>query len=193
MIQLKADLSKKGIDRLVKEISSFQNDFEIKLQMFVDQLENIGLTVGRANISEGFSQYISITKKLDKTINGYSGFVCFIEKGQILSKWYHHKNDATPLEYYISPLLMSEFGAGTKAVPPRTLDDGTKVGQGTFPAASENGYETHAYQDSWFYYDTDRRTQMAHGIRPTQPVYKAWEAMRMDIARVANTVFSGGV
>lgn len=181
-------LTSQGLHELAQELNDYQNSLVSKVRQFRERLASKGIIAARANVSQGFGQYITF----EKTDSENTSIIVAKEMSQILSEWLR-KNDEV-VQAYVSPLLMAEFGAGRHAVEwidskgnsTETLSDGTHIGRGSFPD------QKHAFQDSWWYMDLNHNWQQASGVIPSRPMHNAVIEMILQVEATAREVFGNG-
>lgn len=168
MRKLKAELSAKSLDNLVKEIKNYQASLPTKCRIFIDRLANeIGIPVIKENIA---------TAKGDSDKNSNCVF-----------QWHETKHGAYgTLVVENKDILFIEFGAGiiyNKGKKHPKADE-FGYGVGTYPG------QIHAFdEEGWFYWDGTKRIP-SKGTEATMPVNKAYISMVDGIVRIAKEVFS---
>ena len=171
----KGDLSTEGIQSI---ISQLENYAYIQLPEIADtivrRLAEIGIKVAEYSVYGDWRQLIEF--RYEPLGEGDGELV-----GQDISVvhriWYT-KGGAVKGEADISPLLMSEYGAGPYALQGH---------RGTFPD------QTHAFQQEWFWYDasgTKHSSEEDYHIIATQPMYRAMVVMMQKAKKVAKEVCS---
>ena len=191
---IKFDLSTKSINKARKQLEKYRRDFVKKCTLFVSKLADVGIEtgtittardVGTPEESKGYGKYIVFRKDIrgidanDKVI----GIVYATNTGLIRSQWRTNNTASGIATADVSPILMAEFGAGTKANNPKASQFG--MGQGTFPG------QTHAFDaEGWWYQTLDYEWHHSYGVTPTMPVQKAADEMVREISRVAREVWT---
>ena len=174
--------TKGSIDKAIKELETYQNEFHKKVALFKERLlEEVGVKTAYENAGEYGSYIIFEAKDTDAKVS----FLVGKDGQKIVKEWYaskknglEHKNVRS---YEISPLLMAEFGSGFLA---KVLDDVSGVGQGTMPG------QKHAFDpEGWAWYDENGIKHKSEGEAPTFPMHAASMAMLMEADRVAKEVF----
>lgn len=178
-MQIKADLSVSGIMELQKQLEDYKKHLARKAELFIAELANVGIQVAKSNAG-GFGKYIIFSMRTEPKIDGCKVIFYARDSASIISEW-KTKDGIKTAE--VSPLLMAEFGSGFKAENPMGIED---VGQGTFPN------QKHAFDSGgWYWIDTNDVLHHSSGIAPTQPMYKASKAIRLNVQRIAKEVFKG--
>ena len=174
----KGNLSTEGIQGIIDGLKKYA---DVTLPMLCDQvcreLAEMGIKVAEYTVFNEFKPYIEFrydTKSL--------GVGELVAQDNILIHrvWYTsaEKNIRKKKEAWISPLLMSEYGAGPLAI------DGHR---GTFPG------QKHAMQSEWSWFDESgqRHTSLDDKLmNPTQPMYRALVEMMINAEKVVREVFS---
>lgn len=169
------------LQRLADELMEYATyTLPDKLKVFCDRVAERGIQMGETTIGT-WGQFVTFTKtNPERNWETVSCNMIAVEKEWITSYWRTKDEDKVA---YVNPLLMAEFGSGTRALPPQTLPDGLEVGQGTFPD------QTHAFEPSWWYMDLQNHWHKAKGVTPTRPIFKTAEALRNEIVSIAYSVF----
>lgn len=178
-------LSAKEILRAKDEINNYKQKLIDGCDQFVNELADLGIkTALMACENDELSKYIAFTKEAvvggEKTL-----LLVATNRNGLLKRFWFGLNEygvRVVKSADISPLLMVEFGSGMYAENPYKFEG---VGRGTFPG------QTHAFEDSWSYQTLDGVWHESSGIKPSMPMYKAWEQMYSDIYLVAQKVFGG--
>jgi hypothetical protein len=182
MASLKCDIfSAKSIKDLQKALKEYAESLEDKCQRFCEELSEIGIKTAEQNNGQ-FSRYIVFSKSVEPTKYGCKAIITATETGTITSKW-KTKDGVKSAE--VSPLLMAEFGSGSKARNPLgTSVGGVVMGQGTFPN------QTHAFnKDGWYWVDLDDKLHHSYGIVPSMPMYNAYVEMQNQISAKKREIF----
>ena len=162
------------INVVFEHIETFKNQIQMKLERFVSELADVGISVIQDNIRveyDGEVRNFGDAVLFQKDIQGDSETVTCIltAEGQpYLKEW------LTGMAM-VNPLLMAEFGSGAFAVG---------GAQGTFPN------QTHAMNPPWFWRDSSGKAHMSYGNEPSRPMFKAKEEMERQIREVAERVFN---
>lgn len=170
------------INKAIQDLQAYENRFHQNIKLATDILADIGISVASHNVNGKYLPYLLFTKKIENVDdNGVTEIVCAVETGQIYEEWYIDSAYNTT-GYYISPLLMAEFGSGIHAVPYKTIG-----GQGTMPNTLSNG--RNAMRGWWRWKDLNGDWHYSTGEKPTAPVYHAYVAMSGQIRNVFREVF----
>ena len=172
-----AELSKKGIEKLIKDLKNYRNTtLPNRCRDLVVRLAEIGVPVANSRIAESpLGRYVSIKTEIDPGTMGCKAII--IATGEtFVSDEYNDFNT----------LLAIEFGAGihyNQKENPKADELG--FGVGTFPG------QIHAFEDGWFYWDEDSQGwKYTNGVKATMPMYSASVEMIKNIQKVAKEVFS---
>ena len=173
---LKATLSVKSINNLIKDVEAYQNSFQKKCEEFVRELAKSGITVAEGNTGN-FGKYITFSIETDPQVDGCKVLLLATNTGIIKSEWKTLEGNKTA---EVSPLLVLEFGTGLKAENPKNIPG---VGTGTFPGGSHGG------EPGWWWMDLNDVWHYSTGMSPKQPMYKASLHMAETYKEVAKKVF----
>lgn len=182
---MKATLSTKSIDSLIKELKSYKAGLQTKCHEFVVRLAECGISAAYVSVGEEFGKYITF-RSVDTFFNGRA--VAIIE-GSSPSLWrFWLGEDGRVKSAEINPLLIEEFGSGSKASDASGKENAEiakklGMGRGSFPD------QTHAFQDEWWWKDLDGEWHSSSGTEPSMPMFKASLEMRVHIKRIAREVF----
>lgn len=173
----KGDLSTEGIQGIIDQLNHYADvDLPHMADVLVRRLAEIGITVAEYTVYSTFRPCIEFRYEWHSLGDGEL-------VGQDITPihriWYT-KGGAVKGEADISPLLMSEYGAGPYAAQGH---------RGTFPE------QTHAFQNEWFWYDASgvkHSSEEDYTIISTQPMYKALVEMMNKAIAVAKEVFKDG-
>lgn len=170
----KGNLSTEGIQSIIDQLNHYAYvDLPHLADELVRRLAEIGITVAEYTVYSTFRPYIEFkyeTKSLGV------GELVGSDNALIHRIWYT-KGGQVSGEADISPLLMSEYGAGPYALHGH---------RGTFPE------QKHAFQSEWFWYDqggTKHSSEEDYTIIATQPMYKALVEMMNKVTAIAKEVF----
>ena len=182
---IKAKLNSADIRRMAVDVERYQIEFQIKVHTVLQRLADKGIVAAAMSVGN-MGNYITFTKQNDP----YSVTIVAKETSLILSEWIRY---GITVHAELSPLLMSEFGAGRHAIiweglteHTNTLPDGTEIGRGSFPG------QTHAFEDSWRYMDVSGNWHTASGIKPTRPLHNAVIEIITQVEATAREVFGNG-
>lgn len=182
---IKAKLNSADIKRMAVDVERYQIEFQIKVHTVLQRLADKGIAAAAMSVGN-MGRYITFSKQNDP----YGVTVVAQETSVIIAEWirYGHLVHAE-----VSPLLMSEFGAGRHAIiwegvteHTNTLPDGKQIGRGTFPN------QTHAFENSWYYMDLSGNWQVASGVKPTRPLHNAVLEIITQVEATAREVFGNG-
>lgn len=181
---LKARLTSASLKQLANELTNYKDDLCYKVKLFGSRLADKGIRVAMSANSGSYAPYIVFSR--EDTENG--SIIVARETTQLASDWLGHD------DVYISPLLMTEFGAGNYAVywensdasETKVLNDGTPIGRGSFPN------QTNAFKDHWFYRDKQTTLHITRGWMPTRPLHQAVIEMITQVEQTAREVFGNG-
>lgn len=179
-MQISVDLSQKGIADLKKQLLSYKNGLQNKVQNYVEMLSKIGLQVISSNLQQHpLGNYVTVNVDIDPSSVGCKSIITAI--GETKQGF---KPDGTPYEPF-NILLAIEFGSGIYYNPiahPDAEDLG--FGVGSFPN------QIHAFEDGWYYWDESLgKWRYTHGIQATMPMYQANIAMILEAKNIAKEVF----
>ena len=170
----KGSLSTEGIQSIIDQLNHYANvDLPHLADELVRRLAEVGITVAEYSVFSAFRPYIDFryeTKSL--------GVGELVGQDTLIHRVWYTKGGAVKGEADISPLLMSEYGAGPYALQGH---------RGTFPN------QTHAFQSEWYWYDasgTKHSSEEDYTIISTQPMYKALVEMMNKVTAIAKEVFS---
>ena len=184
-----ARLTSESIRQMADELRNYETSLRDKITQFRERLAAKGIIAARASVNPGFGQYITF----EKQDTGDTTIVLARETSQILSSWLRNGEQ---VDAWVSPLLMSEFGAGKYAVvwqdtqggSTDVLSDGTHIGRGTFNYPEPS----HGIKDAWYYMDLSGNWQTATGIKPSRPMHSAVIEIITQIESTAREVFGNG-
>lgn len=171
---IKGDLSTAGIQSIIDQLEHYMNvDLLHLTDVFVRKLAEVGITVAEYTVHSEFRPYIEFKYETKGLCEGelVASDITLIHR-----IWYTKGGDVAG-EADISPLLMSEYGAGPYALHGH---------RGTFPG------QKHAFQNEWFWYDASGVKHSSEDdptIVSTQPMYKALYQMMERATTIARKVF----
>ena len=172
----KSNLSTEGISKLISQLTAYRDELDLIADEIVNRLAERGIMVAEYSTMSDWRDLIEF-KYEPKNLG----------EGELVGKditlihrvWYTSKNAniRNQREAYVSPLLMSEYGAGQYAI------DGHR---GTFPG------QRHAFESEWFWYDGNGKRHSSEEephMVATQPMYRAFVDMMLNVEKVAKEVF----
>ena len=175
-MKIKADLSVKGIDSLIRELQKYKDDLPNKCKKLVSELLQRGVEVSKARISDSpLGKYVTVTTNISSEKMGCKGIL--LAKGAV-----KEQDGYEPF----SILLSIEFGAGVHFNPtPNPLSAEMGYGVGTFPG------QVHAMEPGGWYFWSEEKQQWIHsyGVKATMPMYSADMEIIQNIVKVAKEVF----
>ena len=170
----KGDLSTEGIQGIIDQLTNYvEVDLPHMADEIVRRLAEIGITVAEYSVYPEFRPCIIF--RYDTQSLGIGELVG--EDATLIHRIWYTKGGAVKGEADISPLLMSEYGAGPYADAEH---------RGTFPG------QTHAHQSEWYWYDASgikHSSEEDPTIVSTQPMYRALYQMFKSVERIAKEVF----
>lgn len=184
-MEISANLSSSEFLRVANEIKKFKNETQDKIRLFISRLADKGVQAAYFYNSTAYAAYITFTKEDQQE----GSIVVARETSLLVADWFGHE------DVRINPLLMTEFGAGNYAVywenhtrkkVKKRLDDGTRIGRGSFPN------QKNAFKDQWFYLDKDKNLIATRGWVPSRPLHHAVLEMIIQIQTTAREVFRNG-
>lgn len=160
------ELSTKSIEEAIREIREYQQNFKVKLNVFLERLGSLGIQVIDNNMPTGEDdpspEHYAYMK-----VNSYDGYA----EGTL----YLQGED----------ILFIEFGAGiafSAIQHPKASEMG--YGVGTYPG------QTHAYdEEGWWYTAEDGTRRHSRGNFAHMPLYKAETEIISSIQTIAREVF----
>lgn len=172
------------LKRMADELRQYGTDLQTKLRLFVSRLADKGIQAALNANYGSYASYIVFSKETES-----NGTVIVARETSLLTAdWLGHE------DVEISPLLMTEFGAGNYAVywensdgmENRRLSDGTPIGRGSFPN------QKNAFKDHWLYRDTEGYLHISRGFYPTRPMHHAVIEIITQVESTAREVFGNG-
>ena len=169
----KCDLSTEGIKNVIAQLK-FYADVQLPeiADTIVRRLAELGIKVAEYSVYGDWRQLIEF--RYEPLGEGQGELIG--EDITVVHRIWYTKGGAVAGEADISPLLMSEYGAGSYALAGH---------RGTFPD------QKHAFQQEWFWYDASgikHSSEEDYHIIATQPMYRALTAMMMNAQKVAREV-----
>lgn len=170
----KGNLSTEGIESIIEQLNYYA---DVQLPHLADELvrrlAEIGITVAEYTVYPEFRPCIEF--RYEPQSLGIGELIG--QDATLIHRIWYTKGGMVSGEADISPLLMSEYGAGPYALQGH---------RGTFPG------QKHAMQSEWFWYDASgvkHSSEEDYTIISTQPMYKALYQMFKSVERVAKEVF----
>lgn len=171
---LKADLSTEGIQSIIDQLNDYVNvELKHKADVLVRKLAEIGITVAEYSVYSDFRPYIEF--RYDTISLGAGELVG--EDVKLIHRIWYTKGGQVSGKADISPLLMSEYGAGPYALQGH---------RGTFPG------QKNAFRSEWYWYDesgTKHSSEEDYTMVSTQPMHRALLEMIRKAEAVAREVF----
>lgn len=162
------NLSSESIQRAIREVKEYKQEFIDKNALFVQRLAEVGIPVIDQNMSAAagdsdpeHNTYITVN-----SFGSYSQAVLTVEGKDI---------------------VFIEFGSG--------IHYNGVAGSSPHPKGAELGYTIGSYgkglgkNDFWFYTADTGESVMSHGTEATMPVYKASIEIIQKIRQIAKEVF----
>lgn len=176
-------LSVKEVERAKKELLQYKKALADKCQECVRRLYEVGVSVAKENISEGYKPYILFGMDVTEAGADIRAVMYATNTGLIRSEWRTDNTASGITSADVSPILMAEFGSG---LPAEKNENGRRfgMGTGTFPG------QTHAEDpEGWWYMDLNYEWHHSFGITPTMPMTHAAEAMFDRVSAIVKEVF----
>jgi len=172
-----SDLSTEGLNRLIGQLNAYGDELDILADEMVQKLAEIGIAVAEYSVYGDWRECIEFKYE---PMNLGEGELIGSDITLIHRIWYtsDHPSIRNQREAYVSPLWMSEYGAGPYAAEGH---------RGTFPA------QRNAFKSEWFWYDASgnrHSSEEDYHMVATQPMYRALVAMMEKATEVAKEVFS---
>ena len=173
----KSDLSTEGLNELIRQLKTYEDNLDIIADEIVQKLAERGIKVAEYSV---YGDWRSLIEFKYEPKNLGEGELVGQDITLIHRVWYTSENASikNQREAYVSPLWMSEFGAGQYAL------DGHR---GTFPG------QRHAFKSEWFWYDGNgnrHSSEEDYHMVATQPMYRALVDMMVNAEKVVKEVFS---
>ena len=173
----KSNLSVDGINNLIDQLQGYEDELLIKAELMIRELARYGIKAAEFNVYNKFRPFVDFVYKLDfMTDTEVEGNLIGQDNSLIQRVWYARKGQLAGVAY-ISPVMMSEFGAGPYA------QEGHR---GTFPN------QKHAFESKWFWRDSSGKLHSSeedYTMKATQPLYHAFVEMMQKADQVAREVF----
>ena len=182
-MKINARLNTTSINNAIEQIEQFKKELQVKLELFVSELAEVGIEVAKRNIlveEDGQmidrSNLVTFSKQVDATATGATCIIIATATPYVTS-WKKSKAGKDVLTAQVNPLLMAEFGSGTFA---------TGEWRGSFPSPTA---KKNAERGAWAWYDVQGGKHHSVGNAPTRPLLKARQEMEQQILEVAERVF----
>ena len=175
----KSNLSVAGLHNMISDLHDYANDeLYVKADMMVRLLADYGIRVAEYSVYDEFRPHIDFVYEPLSTSTDYrvDGQLVGKDNSVIHRIWYGRKGKVAG-SADVSPILMSEFGAGPYA---------NKDHRGTFPK------QKHAMESKWYWRDQAGELHSSdedHTMISTQPMYHAFIEMVQKADMVARQVF----
>lgn len=177
--RLKTSISATSLRRLQKEIEDYKKKVIRFTKELSVELSKIGIDVAKARISDsGYAKYVTFETKISENDANCRAVIIAKDINIIISKWQTKEGVQTR---DISPVLMLEFGSGTKAENPLNIQG---VGQGTYPPGG------HGNEDGWYFMDLDGNWHYASGVSPKMPMFNAIKEIKDVYLKKAKELFN---
>ena len=173
----KSNLSTEGLNKLIRELKTYEDELDIIADEIVNRLAERGIKVAEYSVFGDWRPCIEF-KYEPKNLG----------EGELVGKdiqlihriWYtsEHPSIRNQREAYVSPLWMSEYGAGRYALNGH---------RGTFPG------QRNAFKSEWFWYDGNGKRHSSeedYHMIATQPMYRAFIEMMLNVEKIVKEVFS---
>lgn len=176
-MKLKATLSTKSINNLIKDLEDYRDSLSTKSELLVTRLLEEGIKVAYQHVGR-YGGYVEFTKEVENEGTQCIGLLIGKDSQPFISRW-RYKGGMKEVE--VSGILMSEFGSGWLA---NVIWNVSGVGQGTFPG------QIHAEDPhGWYWQDEDGTKHHSIGEEPHYPMYFADMAMLSQVDSIAREVF----
>lgn len=171
----KSDLSVKGIDNLISQLKHYADvDLAVISDKIVQRLAEVGMKVAEYSVYSDWRSYIEFRYERNSTGDGE----LVGQDNTLIHRVWYTKSGLKSGEADISPLLMSEYGAGFYALAGH---------RGTFPG------QHNAWKSVFYWTDANGVTHSSeedYHMIATQPMYKAFIEMMQKAESVVREVFS---
>ena len=173
----KSDLSTEGLNKLIKQLQTYRDELDIIADEIVQRLAERGIAVAEYSVMSDWRQCMEF-KYEPKNLG--QGELIGRDVQVIHRVWYTSDNPKIRKQKKadVSPLLMSEYGAGWYALAGH---------RGTFPG------QHNAFKSVWFWYDEAGNRYSSeddYHMIATQPMYRAFVDMMVNVEKVVKEVFS---
>lgn len=171
-----SNLSTEGLNKLIEQLKAYETNLELIADEIVRRLAERGIRVAEYSV---YSDWRSLVEFRYEAKGLGDGELIGKDKTLIHRVWYTSKNPSirNQREAYVSPLLMSEYGAGPFALEGH---------RGTFPA------QRHAKESEWSWFDANGKRHSSkedYHMIATQPMYRALADMIANVEKVVKEVF----
>lgn len=176
--KFKTDLSAKGIQNLINELNHYRDVIlPSKEDAFIEALARKGIKVAYEHMVGEFDGKVTFTYEY---VRQGEGQLVGSDVQKVFRQWYYPKPNVGRVKdsYYISPILMSEFGAGKYA-----------------PSEWRGSLGENGKKDVWGWYDENGELHLSTedpSIIPTHPMHNAFLEMSEVASQVAQEVFTYG-
>lgn len=171
-----SNLSTEGLNRLIRKLSAYKDELSILAEEIVERLAERGIKVAEYSV---YGDWRSLIEFRYEPENLGEGRLIGQDITLIHRVWYTSGDPKIrkQREADVSPLLMSEYGAGWYAL------DGHR---GTFP----NQHNAFKSEWSWFDASGNRHTsEEDYHMIATQPMYRALVEMMVNAEKIVQEVF----
>ena len=164
MKTINIELSEKSIQDAIQQIEEYKRSLQVKTDIFINKMANIGLEVVRAEI---------------ETVPDEERGSYYVED--------IYEDNGVSIRLTGDKILFIEFGAGIKfAVPQNPKAGQFNMGVGTYPD------QTHAFSEyGWWYTDDGGESKHSYGNPAYMPMYMASVEVINRAIDVAREVFGG--
>lgn len=186
-------LDSNELNKLAYELMDYAKTFEQKVQIFLERLADLGISVASVNGGD-FGSYIVYSKQWENNTT----IKITASSGTLTSTWYSGSKTKQSRTEEISPVLMAEFGSGHYAIKNKNAKG--LGGQGTL-----NKYGHANDPEGWYWWSDDAAYRSeddvvvksangrwkfhSRGVHPAQPLHKAVMACIEQVTGIAQEVF----
>lgn len=182
--KIKIKLTQKSFQEAIAKINEYKQDILSACTMFVSELAKHGVEVAILSTKGNYlGRFVAFYFKLEPNPHGAEAIVVGTNRNGLLTRRWMSLDELgheVIKSADVSPLLMVEFGAGAKAKNPMNVPN---VGRGTFPE------QTHAFEDSWWWKDTNGGWHETSGETASLPMYTAYTEMYSLVSEYAKRCF----
>ena len=169
-------MSASSIDKLIKDLTNYQNDFNVRVRVFIRRLTRIAIEEIEKDISDA-----AIT--MDGTVESGANIEHSITEKFTDGKTY----SKSTITVRGKEIMFIEFGSGVyyNSVP------------SPHPKGEEFGFVIGSYgkgmglNQVWGYYDESGQLHLTHGVKATMPLYNAIQRLYKEAPIIAKEVFGG--